>query len=945
MAIMESLSQICGRQQMQINLNDAVQKISDTLDLQGNSKDYPYFFIVGAGISMPEVPSASQIIEICKRKVKDRGENVFNIANHKSSVHEDNPMCHYSFWVESAFPNPINRSEFYKSLILNSKISSANLMLAQILQSYRITNTVFTTNFDDKIKQSLDLIGAKEVFVSENAMDNLVVNINSNEIQIVHVHGTYRFYDSANLEKEINNVSEQKGTMSSFQVLRNYLQQKAPIVVGYSGWENDVIMTCIEERLSLPIPYNYIWVCFSQSDYNSLPNWLRSNDRVCFVIPDTHEKNCDEDDINIDMFLNQTGKGKVSKIPATLFLGKLISQLRILPPKIFINPYEYYSEMISKTLPHNEDVLHLKHWAERMKYYAKNDSPIDNKIRELELASISKDFVKSSEIIISLGQMDLSAPDINFLSKTIIVELLGDERIIKSADAKIKLSHSILEFAKKHYDNLLLGNSLDELLHNVLGIRFKSSEESYLIHILNTVYELSMESEQLIDVHLTSIGIKSSMAKEDSEKINLLNELLDKCPEKTTQKSLNYKKCLALFNKCELVDETEAIELYTQAEELCNKVNIKELDTGLLKCKAEVTLKLKNVEMQIKWATECLDAALALDMKKCKYKILKIVECLTRIQNDSLVNVDKVEEKLCSLLKTTYECDCDVENCECTLLMAKIYLSLTRITNKDSSKMEYCQSVVSLGSKLPHECRQYQINLFIALSELCKLSTLYVPDEIKIEYLLKMKNIDNTYRLKKNVFSLTLSIASELGDIEKYLKSELREDLNDIKSEEIYNSAFNAYLDKDFSKAERLFSSLLDINNLAIKEYSFNSLAFMVRRGEASKEKYSFIEYINGVSDEFIFKHMNMLLYYLQNDNADIEKCRLSYEMLQKASIEEIENLSQCWGDVDFVGEESVIGMIIIDSLTLNGQHKFEMITPSLINKFNLEVLKSLISC
>ena len=77
--------------------------------------------------------------------------------------------------IHYAYPNRIDRSRLFKDLCSKSKISSANLMLAQILHSGQFANTVFTTNFDDSIKRALELMGTKSFFCAENSMDNLVV--------------------------------------------------------------------------------------------------------------------------------------------------------------------------------------------------------------------------------------------------------------------------------------------------------------------------------------------------------------------------------------------------------------------------------------------------------------------------------------------------------------------------------------------------------------------------------------------------------------------------------------------------------------------------------------------------------------------------------------------------------------------------------------------------
>lgn len=148
---------------------------------------YPPFFIVGAGISAPEIPIASEIIKKCKRKCKELDEISYIQFENETKVHENNPMKYYSEWIEFAYPNRIDRSNLFKGLNAKAKISSANLILAQILDSKKFANTVFTTNFDDSLKRALNLIGTKEFVSAENAMDNLVVNNHTKEIQIIYV--------------------------------------------------------------------------------------------------------------------------------------------------------------------------------------------------------------------------------------------------------------------------------------------------------------------------------------------------------------------------------------------------------------------------------------------------------------------------------------------------------------------------------------------------------------------------------------------------------------------------------------------------------------------------------------------------------------------------------------------------------------------------------------
>ena len=135
------------------DLDYALRTIKATMYLHRNNPYFPYFFIVGAGISVPEIPAASGIVEICKNTIREMDPEVFSLYDETSKQFANNGMKYYSSWIEYAYPNRIDRSQLFRKLCSKSKISSANLMLAQILHSGEFANTVFTTNFDDSIKK------------------------------------------------------------------------------------------------------------------------------------------------------------------------------------------------------------------------------------------------------------------------------------------------------------------------------------------------------------------------------------------------------------------------------------------------------------------------------------------------------------------------------------------------------------------------------------------------------------------------------------------------------------------------------------------------------------------------------------------------------------------------------------------------------------------------
>jgi hypothetical protein len=105
-----------------ISLSDAVSEIKQACDLAVDT--YP-FFLVGAGISHPQVPLAGQITEECRNKAIGLGRT-------GESQHTD-AMNLYSHWFEQAYPQPIQRKNYLKSIIENKPISRANFRLAHLL--------------------------------------------------------------------------------------------------------------------------------------------------------------------------------------------------------------------------------------------------------------------------------------------------------------------------------------------------------------------------------------------------------------------------------------------------------------------------------------------------------------------------------------------------------------------------------------------------------------------------------------------------------------------------------------------------------------------------------------------------------------------------------------------------------------------------------------------
>jgi hypothetical protein len=106
-----------------ITLDDAVRDIVRTCGLhRRRSEQPPFSFIVGAGLSCPEVPLASGIIDHCRCECPDATEPPGLDA-----------IGRYDSWFRRAYPELVDRQPYIRQLVENKPISDANWRLAHLL--------------------------------------------------------------------------------------------------------------------------------------------------------------------------------------------------------------------------------------------------------------------------------------------------------------------------------------------------------------------------------------------------------------------------------------------------------------------------------------------------------------------------------------------------------------------------------------------------------------------------------------------------------------------------------------------------------------------------------------------------------------------------------------------------------------------------------------------
>ena len=311
-----------------------------------------FIFLVGAGISQPPIPLAQEIQQHCE-----------SVARRNRWVDEprgQQPIDRYSDWFQRAYPQAARRQRYLRELIEGKPISPANFRLAHLLSEKRIANIVITPNFDDFISRALSLFGIPHIVCDHPATVDRI-HPEHDDVQIVHVHGTYWYYDCCNLREEIEARAEPSLHTTSTMgfLLDRIFFDRSPIVIGYSGWEGDVITAALKRRLRNRLGHNVYWFCYRRDDADSLPKELRVHPQVFLVVPSGQGL---EREVSIEpkrveargerqsQLTKQSEASTVShadtdepRLPARQVLDRFIQDLTVKTPELTKDPLRFFA--------------------------------------------------------------------------------------------------------------------------------------------------------------------------------------------------------------------------------------------------------------------------------------------------------------------------------------------------------------------------------------------------------------------------------------------------------------------------------------------------------------------------------------------------------------------------------------------------------------------------
>lgn len=856
-----------------IKLKEAVNLIWETVKIteeQSTNGELPYLFIVGAGISAPEILSAHGIVQHCQEKVKELYQDDEEIQRiyEKSKEFSENSAGYYSYWFGQAYKNKIHRQQYLKSIISTARISTSNLLLAQILNNKKIATTVITPNFDNQLLKSLNLLGNYNVFSANNVLDNIALSRNSSDIQLMHVHGTYEFYDCCNLEQEIARVANETGIKSTAGTIGEFLKFQSPIVIGYSGWEDDVIMSKIKERLQYAgLPYGLIWFCFSNKDYEILPGWLKSSEDVFFVLPDivsNEDKTADN-------------KEEQTFLPAEDVFTALIAKFEFKDPKLFSNPIQYYIDLIDGFFPQNGDIFPVKAWKKRLDYIETHLGDIEKKIIELDSASARKDVIEITKILSEIDYSFISEDDLEHIINGIIIPSLSNKNRIEDKQDIYSFIEKILELFYKRAKDIDCSKMKGYLIKTIdfLSNYKREPKKDDVIHIYDGILEICRQNEEFEQIELAILGMKSDVSGNE-EKILLQNQIIERGIKKIDNSKIA-RLVLVAINKQVIEQKFITEEQKRIMESVLQKHNE---DVTIQKTYYRVILDFFDEDISMEMKIE--DFVNQIIEKNISKRILlhaRILQCKRQ---------DRIWEKVDVAISAIEEYDYnEIDSCRECLDYA--FLIKTIIIGKVKLDVSVEQRYIDLGIKL---CYKEEGCSFVSKNIIDSLS-IYI-DSIdsqfeKRELYKKAVDICNRSRLYED---WAYFCSCYLNNVEKQEEEEFW--LNNKKYRKYLDAienmslAIQEYVNQNIDKCkDMLLESSKVFDELFEGKYNpaLINICFMARRGEVQGLEISVLEELNKITwmNNNAFLNINKALSYIMEgewDNARKEIKKIDSKLL-----------------------------------------------------------------
>jgi len=131
--------------------------------------------------------------------------------------------------------NKLNKAHIYLAALLEMQ------QLGQVWNTRAFCRTIFTTNFDTLLQNALQMVNLLYRLTDrpEKGLESSEFLVEEGPIHLVYTHGSILRHNPASTVDELSDLANQ-----NIEILRDYLESRDIIVVGYGGW-NDGLMAAL----------------------------------------------------------------------------------------------------------------------------------------------------------------------------------------------------------------------------------------------------------------------------------------------------------------------------------------------------------------------------------------------------------------------------------------------------------------------------------------------------------------------------------------------------------------------------------------------------------------------------------------------------------------------------------------------------------------------------
>jgi hypothetical protein len=234
------------------------------------NKDAAALWLLGAGASISSgVPSAGECIWHWKRSIFLSAHpgmsdlfSELSLPSTRSRIQQwldaqktyppANAPDEYGIYAQRCYPIAADRQTYFRQLISGKQPHVGYLLLGLVAEAGMV-DSVWTTNFDGLVSRAV--VKATRLAPIEIGLDsrNRLREPRTGEIQVVALHGDYRYDDLKNLPDE---VAAQEALF--VEELMKRLLDRDLVVVGYSG-RDDSVMTTLGSAFGRPGKGRLYW--------------------------------------------------------------------------------------------------------------------------------------------------------------------------------------------------------------------------------------------------------------------------------------------------------------------------------------------------------------------------------------------------------------------------------------------------------------------------------------------------------------------------------------------------------------------------------------------------------------------------------------------------------------------------------------------------------------